>query len=164
MLRKVGCLIFLTLMLAGCAAKTPRFEEKLAEQTAVAFYKALSAGHYAQADALYAGNYESLISFSTLISPTDHVALWKNACETSGLQCLPIERIVSTERYPVTQTNPQPAFKITVEFRDRSGKIFVQAPCCGASATAMPPISLFTVDVLERDGKFYVTNLPVYTP
>ena len=156
--------MFFSLMLAGCAAKMPKFEEQLAEQTAVSFFKDLSAGHYAQADALYAGEYEPLISFSSLISPTDHVALWKNACESSGLQCLPIDRIISTERYPITQTNPQAAFKITVEFRDRSGKTFMQSACYGADATTMPPVSKFTVDVVERDGKFHVSSLPVYTP
>jgi hypothetical protein len=163
MLRKIGWVLF-ALMLAGCAAKTPRFEEQLAEQAAVAFFKDLSAGYYAQADILFAGDYSELASFSSVISPTDHAALWKNACEKSGLQCLLIDRIISTERYPVTEQNPQTAFKITVEFRDRSGKTFVQGPCCGASATEMPPVSQFSVDVIERDGKFYVTSLPVYIP
>jgi hypothetical protein len=163
MVRKIGWILFM-LMLAGCAAKTPRFEEQLAEQAAVAFFKDLSAGHYTQADALYAGDYSALASFSSVISPTDHAALWKNGCEISGLQCLPIDRIISTERYPVTQTNPQTAFKITVEFKGRTGKTFVQSPCCGASATEMPPVSQFKVDVIERGGKFYVTSLPVYIP
>ena len=96
MLRKIAWVLF-ALMLAGCAAKTPGFEEKLAEQTAVAFYKDLSAGHYTEADKLYAGNYEPLISLSYhCLTPDDHVGLWKNACEISGLQCLPIDRIIST--------------------------------------------------------------------
>jgi hypothetical protein len=163
MLRKIAWAL-LTLMLAGCAAKMPRFEEKLAEQTAVAFFKNLSVGHYTEADALYAGNYEPLVSLSTTTAPDDHSGLWMNACEISGLQCLQIDRIISTERYPVTEQNPENAFKITVEFRDRTGKIFVQGPCCGASAQEMPPVSQFTVDVIERDGNYYVTSLPVFTP
>jgi hypothetical protein len=163
MLRKIAWVI-LVLLLAGCAAKTPGFEEKLAEQTAVAFYKDLSAGHYAQADKLYAGNYEPLASLTMVISPEDHAGLWKNACEISGMQCLAIDRIISTTRYPVTEQNPQTAFKITVEFKDKTGKLFVQGPCCGANATEMPPVSQFTVDVIERESKFYVTSLPVFTP
>jgi hypothetical protein len=163
MLRKIAWVI-LALILAGCAAKTPGFEEKLAEQTAVAFYKALAAGHYADADKLFAGDYAPLASLTTAVSPEDHIGLWKNACELSGMQCLAIDRIISTVRVPVTEQNPQTAFKITVEFKDKTGKLLVQGPCCGASATEMPPVSQFTMDVVERGGKFYVTSLPVLTP
>jgi len=163
MMRKIAHFLFM-LMLAGCAAKTPRFEEKLAEQTAVAFFKKLSLGHYADADALYAGNYEPLISLSPVTAPDDHTGLWKNACEISGLQCLPIDRIISTERYAVTEQNPLDAFKITVEFKDRTGKVFVLGSCCGATEDEMPPTSQFIVDVIERDGNYFVTSLPVFVP
>jgi len=163
MLRKIA-LALLMLVLAGCAAKMPRFEEKLAEQTAVAFFKNLSIGKYTEADALYAGNYEPLISLSSTAAPDDHAGLWQNACEISGLQCLPIDRIISTERYPVTERNPEDAFKITVEFKDRSGKLYVLGPCCGATVEEMPPTSEFIVDVIERDGEYFVTSLPVFQP
>ena len=163
MLRKIFLVLF-TLMLAGCAAKTPRFEEKLAEQAAVAFFKFLSSERYSEADRLYAGNYEPLISLSEPYTPNDHALLWKNACELSGLQCLAIDRIISTERYEKTEQNPLNAFKIMVEFKDRTGKVFVLGPCCGASEQEMPPVSQFIVDVIEHDGEFYVTSLPVFVP
>jgi len=163
MLRKFALVLF-ALMLAGCAAETPRYEETLAEQAAVAFFKDLSLGRYAEADALYAGHYEPLISLSEPSTPDDHALLWRNACDLSGLQCLAIDRIVSTERYEMTEQNPLNAFKITVEFKDRTGKVFVLGPCCGASEQDMPPVSQFIVDVIERDGEFYVTSLPVFVP
>ncbi len=163
MLRKIALVLF-ALLLAGCAANMPGFEEKLAEQTAVAFFKSLSSGRYAEAEKLYAGHYEPLVSLSTTAAPDDHAGLWKNACELSGLQCLPIDRIISTERYEVTEQNPWNAFKITVEFKDRTGEVFVLGPCCGATTEEMPPTSQFTVDVIERDGDFYVTSLPVFQP
>jgi hypothetical protein len=156
--------ILVSLSLAACGMNTPRVQKGLAEQTAVAFFRNLSAGRYAEADALYAGNYDPLVSLSTMVAPDDHAGLWKNACEISGLQCLPIDRIISTERYLTTERNPLNAFKITVEFKDRTGKVFVQGPCCGASTQDMPPVSQFNIDVIERDGKYYVTSLPVFTP
>jgi hypothetical protein len=40
----------------------------------------------------------------------------------------------------------------------------VLGPCCGATAEEMPPTSQFSVDVIERDGNYYVTSLPVFQP
>jgi len=163
MMRKYLYILFV-LLLAACGKDNPRFQKGLAEQTAVAFFKKLSIGQYAEADALYAGNYEPLISLSPTVAPDDHTGLWMNGCENSGLQCLPIDRIISTERYEVTEQNPLEAFKITVEFKDRTGKVFILGPCCGASTEEMPPTSHFTVDVIKRDGNYFITSLPVFVP
>ena len=157
MLRKYLCILFI-LFMSACARDNPRFQKGLAEQTAVAFYKALSAGRYEKAAEMYAGDYAVLASLTSEIPPEDHAALWQNGCEISGLQCLPIYRIVNTEKFSLNE------FRISVEFRDASGGIFVLGPCCGATADEMTPVSQFDVYVIERDGSYFVTSLPVFVP
>ncbi len=144
--------------LAACSLIAPKNETQLAGQAAEVFFEHLSAGRYAQAAEMYAGDYSALASLTSLIAPDDHAALWKNGCEISGLQCLPIYRIISAEKFSLNE------FWLKVEFRDKTGKVFVQGPCCGATAEEMPPVSQFDVYVIERDGEYYITSLPVFTP
>ena len=144
--------------MAACGRNSPRFQKGLAEQTAVAFFKDLSAGRYEKAATMYAGDYAALASLTSEIPPDDHAGLWKNGCEISGLQCLPIYRIINTEKFSLNE------FRITVEFRDPSGGVYVLGPCCGATAEEMPPVSQFDVYVIERDSNYYVTSLPVFIP
>ena len=94
----------------------------------MAFYKDLSAGRYEKAAKMYAGDYAALASLTSEISPDDHAGLWKNGCEISGLQCLPIYRIINTEKFSLNE------FRVSVEFRDfrrglcKSGGIYVNGP------------------------------------
>ena len=157
MIRKYLWVLFV-LLLAACGRDNPRFQKGLAEQTAVAFFNDLSAGRYEKAAAMYAGDYATLASLTSEISSNDLAALWKNGCEISGLQCLPIYRIINTEKFSLNE------FGISVEFKDPYGGVFVQGPCCGATAEEMPPVSQFDVYVIERDNNYYVTSLPVLLP
>ena len=150
--------VLIPLVLAACSLVAPKYETKQAEQAATAFFEYLSVGRYTEADAMYAGNYSALVSLSSLIAPDDHIALWKNGCEISGLQCLPIYRILKSKKFSLNE------FWLTVEFKDKTGGVFVLGPCCGATAEEMPPVSQFDVYVIERDGKYYVTSLPVFVP
>ena len=124
----------------------------------MAFFKNLSEGRYAEAAEMYAGDYMALASLTSQVPPDDHAGLWKSGCEISGLQCLSIHRIISTEKFSLNE------FRITVEFRDMTGSVFVQGPCCGRTAAEMPPVSQFDVYVIERDGRYFATSLPVITP
>lgn len=157
MIRKRFWILFI-LLLTACSMNNPRFQKGLAEQTAVAFFKDLSAGRYEKAAEMYAGDYAVLASLTSQIPPEEHVGLWKNGCEISGMQCLPIYRIVNTEKFSLNE------FRITVEFRDKASGVFVQGPCCGATVEEMPPVSQFDVYVIERNGSYYVTSLPVLQP
>ena len=157
MLRKYSGFL-IALLLAACSGNNPRFQKGLAEQTAVAFFEHLSEGRYEKAADMYAGDYTALASLTSLISPDDYAGLWKNGCEISGLQCLPIYRIISTEKFSLNE------FIVHVEFRDKSGGIYVHGPCCGATIEDSQPVSRFVVYVIERDGRYYVTSLPVFSP
>jgi hypothetical protein len=151
-------LIFISLFLANCSLIAPKNETQLAGQAAEVFFEHLSAGRYADAAEMYAGDYSALTSLTSLIPPGDLAALWKNGCEISGLQCLPIYQIVSAEKFSLNE------FRITVEFRDKAGGVFMLGPCCGATTEEMPPVSQFDIYVIERDGGYYITSLPVFVP
>ena len=146
------------LALTACSLVAPKYEEKQAEQIAIAFFEHLAAGRYAEADAIYAGDYLTLVSNNPQISLDDHAALWKSGCKINGMQCLPIYRILTSEKFSLNE------FWLTVEFKDKTGGVFTRGPCCGATAEEMPPVSRFDVYVIERDGRYYVTSLPVFTP
>ena len=150
--------VLIPLFLIACSLVAPKYETKQAEQAAMAFFEHLSAERYGEADAMYAGDYSTLVSNNPQISLDDHTALWKNGCEINGLQCLPIYRILKSEKFSLNE------FWLTVEFKDKNGGVFVRGPCCGATAEEMPLVSQFDVYVIERDGKYFVTSLPVYVP
>jgi len=157
MFRKLSGFLII-FILAACGSDNPRIQKGLAEQTAVAFFEHLSEGRYDKAAEMYAGDYTALASLTTLVSPHDYAGLWKNGCEISGMQCLPIKRILGTEKFSLNE------FIIHVEFRDKDGGVLEQGPCCGATIEDSQPISRFVVYVIERDGRYYVTSLPVFQP
>ena len=155
MKRTLFFLVLLTL-LAGCGLWPLKKDTQRAEATLVAFFDHLSKKEYDQADALYGADYEALTYFNPAIPKEDHVALWRNACEVNGYRCLPVLRVVSSENFSLNE------YMITVEFRGADGNAFVFSPCCGANGEEMPPQSQFVMFVIERDGRYLITSLPVY--
>lgn len=157
MCKKILCLL-ISLSASACSLVAPNYQLRKAEEAAELFFDNLSTGRYAEADALFAGDYAQLASLTILVPADDHAGLWKNACEISGMQCLPIRRVIKTEKFSLNE------FWLTVEFLDRSGGPLTQGPCCGANADASPPVSQFNVFVIERDGRYLVSSLPVFLP
>lgn len=157
MTKRIFPLIIL-LLVSACSVISPGLEIKRAEQAAVDFFGYLASSDYANADELFGGDYWLLEYFNPQIDPTNHVALWKSACEVNGLLCVPILRVLKTEKFSLNE------FFLTVEFEDTDGKVFVLGPCCGADESEMPPQSQFEIHVIERDRKYLVTSLPVYVP
>jgi len=158
MIRNVCLSMLAAIVLVGCGLLSPRGETARAEAALTAFFDHLARGEYEQAEALFGADYEALTYFNPNTPTEDHAALWRNACERNGYQCLPVLRIIQTEKFSLNE------FVISVEFRDAEGAAFMHGPCCGASGEEMPPVSRFEMFVVERDGQYLVTSLPVYVP
>lgn len=132
--------------------------EQNAEKAAIKFFHLLSTGGYEQAAAMYAGDYSTLQSINPSIDENDRVTLWRNACTINGFQCLPIDQVLSVEKFSLNE------YFMLVEFQNPDGSLFVLGPCCGANEEEMPPVSQFDVYIIERGGEFFVTSLPVLVP
>jgi hypothetical protein len=129
-----------------------------AQGVLIKFFDLLNAKQYAEADALYGGDYEQLKVFSADVDPSDHVKLWSNACDLAGLQCLKVR----TATFKKLQGD---TYVFQVEFSNPDGSRFVLGPCCGSNATEMPPVSQFEYKVARTsNGKFVVMDLPPYVP
>jgi hypothetical protein len=156
--------IFLTLLIILLAAPqtacspTPAPDATTAEQTLIEFFDLLNKGQYAEADKLYTGSYDELISMNPDITPSDHAALWKRGCEQNGLQCLTARHIV----LDISRTASYYFFR--VEFNAPDGSLFVRGPCCGATETEMPSQSSFTYTIIVVNGRCKVATMPVYVP
>ena len=150
--------LFFLSILVGCAQLAPKNDAAQAEQALSAFFEHLSRGEYAQADALYGASYEPLVYLNPSIPDDDHEALWRSACEVNGFQCLPVLRVIGSEKFSLNE------YIITVEFRGVDGNPFVFGPSCGASEEEMPPESQFQMFVIESGGRYLVTSLPVLVP
>ena len=122
------------------------------------FFELLNTKQYAEADALYGGDYEQLQIFSADVDPSDHTTLWSNACELAGLQCLKVRTVI----FKLLQGD---TYIFQVEFSNPDGSLFVLGPCCGANETEMSPISQFEFIVTRNaEDKFVAMNMPPYVP
>ncbi|MGC1379382.1 MAG: hypothetical protein WA821_24335 [Anaerolineales bacterium] len=162
-MKPILVMLLFALLLSACtpaATPTPANPEDQAAQTLTDFFAALNRGDYAAAEALFGDDYEVLIGMNSgSIPASDHVALWKQACQSNGFQCLKIKEIVSS-----TQLNDGD-FALIVHFANADGSLFVQNPCCGEDLTTTPPVSEFTYEVKRNDqGKFQVMDTPPYVP
>ena len=142
--------------LTACSA-APVADEITAQQTLIEFFDLLNKGQYAEADKLYAGSYDELISMNPDVAPSDHVTLWQRGCEQNGFQCL-------TVRYAEIDISRATSYFFHVEFNAPDGSRFVRQPSSGANATEMPPQATFTYTVIVVSGRCKVATMPVYVP
>jgi hypothetical protein len=134
-------------------------QAQAARQALEAYFSALSAGRYADAAALYGGDYQVLLDNNPTLDPNDHEGLFQNACQINGFVCnLAIRNYVSESQPSETE------FVFTVEFQRADGEPFSLGPCCGADPTEMPPVTQFEFRVQAANGKYLVMDLPVYQP
>jgi hypothetical protein len=154
-MRLIILLFLIVVLMAACNSAVQEWEA--AQRALVDYFSALSQEQYSKAVALYGGSYESLIAMNPDENTFDLEGLWQNGCTLNGLQCLPVRSATLKEQGDNT-------FVFTVEFSNPDGSRFVLGPCCGADATQMPPMEKFTYQVVKKDGRFLVMDLPVYLP
>ncbi len=148
----------LTVADVGCTLPSAGAYPNQARQVLFSFFDHLSLGEYAQAAELYGGDYAQLEIYGPELDPADRAGLWQNACEKSGLQCLPVD----SASYLGSDGD---IFTFTVEFRKPDGNVFALAPCCGEPGFLNSPMADFVYRVGRTPGgAFVVLDLPVYVP
>ncbi len=142
----------------GCNLPAPYGLPGQARQALISFFADLSTARYVRAAELYGGDYTQLEAYGPDLDASDRPGLWQNACEKSGLQCLP----VATAKYLGSAGD---IYSFMVEFRKPDGNLFAVAPCCGEPGFIDPPIDDFIYRVGRSPaGQFLVLDLPVYVP
>jgi len=123
------------------------------------FFDYLHTGRYEDAVNLYNGSYQVMVDQNPSIDAADHVKLMKSACTVNGFQCLQL-KVAGIEYKPSPNE-----YLFTVQFQNDDGSLFVLGPCCGASETEQPPVSLFEVRVTQvAEGEFRILDMPPYMP
>jgi hypothetical protein len=128
----------------------------MAEEALIRFFFLLNQGKYAEATALYGGEYEMLMNFNPTSDPADHAHLLEMGCTVNGLQCLPARSIQPTAEC----SNP---FEFSVQFENPDGSLFIQNPGGDWSESTLPR-STFQYTVIKTEDGFFVQELPVYVP
>ena len=129
-----------------------------AHDVLVNFLTQLHTKNYAEAVALYGGEYEQLQIFNPEIDSNDKVTLWTWVCDNQLLRCLEVRSATFKEQVGNS-------YIFQVEFNNPDGSLFVLGPCCGANETEMPPVSQFEFTIMRNsEGKFVVMNTPPYVP
>jgi hypothetical protein len=129
-----------------------------ARSALIAYLAHLSEGQYAEAVQFFGGSTAELAYFNPEMDPNDPVALFEAACTINGFVCLPVLNVVDQAQISSVD------FRITVEFQDKDGNLFVFGPCCGADPAEEPPQTQFVYAVKKVDGRFLVQETPLYVP
>jgi len=140
-------------------AATSTSDIDAARQALVGFLESLNQSRFEDAALTYAGDYEAIGIFDPSIPLDDPPALLRNACVSRNLRCLAPRSAMLKQAPSATE------YVFLVEFNNPDGTIFTRGPCCGATATEMPPESAFEFRVVSANGgKCSVLDLPPYVP
>jgi hypothetical protein len=156
----VVLLLVFSFALVACSGSSNREAVNLqtARDALESFFSLLSYGAYEQAAYLYGGSYEELRSLNPTVAPDDYISLWENACTVNGFQCLEIKQVLKEYQ------DDNGVFHFLVQFKQRNSDLLEVGPCCGTDATRMPLLSQFEYQVIRRQGKFLVQDLPILEP
>ena len=127
--------------------------EKLdaAQRVLIKYFSELHDGNYEKAAEHFSGSYLVLEVLNPDDSATDHATLLEDACEINAFTCLEIKDIISAQKVSLDE------YQFEVTFQEADGTKYQQQTRDGAS------VSVFSFIVLERDGEFFVNQLPVHS-
>jgi hypothetical protein len=148
-------LVLLALILTACSSANGETEQTKAETATRTFFSALANGRYAEAVALYGGEYELLAGWNPDLSPTDYTSLWQRGCEQNGLVCMEVMEVINTVEI-------EGGFEFTVTFKMKDGELFEFTGCCGE--TLPEPITEYQISVQKDDDGYKVLSMPPYIP
>lgn len=151
------CIVVVVLGTGFSACGPGRGQPEKAEQVLRSFFEALAQENYAAVDRYYGGSYDPLLAYNPALDPADTAALWRNACEINGFQCLEVRSVTFEER------NEAGEYIFTVQFTEEGGALFTKGPCCGAEEGEQRSDFLFRVKQ-DPEGVFRVLDMPVYLP
>ena len=116
-----------------------------ARTTLVTYFSALHEGRYREAVQFYGGSYETLRDWNPDVAADHDAVLLERGCQSNGLRCLTVRRIVQEEALSGRE------FRFVVEFSNRDGSLFRHATR-----------TQFTYTVTKIGDRFLVEGLPVY--
>ncbi len=122
-------------------------------QALLGYFQLLNQGRYAEAVALYGGDYEQLRIFNPALRRNDYAGLFEYACR-GLLKCLTVRRIVSEQVISSTES------RFVVEFANKDGSLFQLGPLEGSQQV----FTQFPYTVKKIAGRYAVMELPVYVP
>lgn len=126
--------------------------EKLqgAETVLIKYFSELHDGNYEAAVAHYEGDDTLLKVMNPSEINPDMVTLFEDACAIDGFLCLDILEVTSAQKVAPHQ------YRFEVVFQNEDGSIYKQQ----ASNSSL--ISEFSFTVIERDGDYFVQQLPIH--
>jgi len=142
-LKKFWYLVFLILLVTGCATETLEYPDD-PESVVRAYFSALYEENYAQAVKYYGGTYEDLQGYHPQINAQDHEALFRAYIEITGGQLVTVASIIKVDEIRANEE-----YAIDLTFIDKSGKSFREG-------------MVYTYTVKRIDGKLKVMELPPY--
>ncbi|MEM8533105.1 MAG: hypothetical protein AAGF95_19830 [Chloroflexota bacterium] len=114
---------------------------------------ALDEGRYVGAAALYGATYATLQEMNPSVDREDYSALFANACEFNGYQCLAVHSVTLEEAISSTD------HVFLVEFTDNNGKVFRFTLPPGSPDE---PRTHFPLTFMQKDEVLRVLELPQY--
>jgi hypothetical protein len=136
-------------------AASPTTDEAQARNALLGFFASLSAGEYAQAAALFGGEFDE----ETIRPPEQGEspeAYWAELCGFHW--CQPITEITSAEQVSADE------YLFYVVFVHPLGGHLQIVACCGGDPAATPPVWQFAYPVRRIDGVWKVMRTPLFTP
>jgi hypothetical protein len=132
----------------------PKGALKAAEQALVTYFRLLAEKRYALAVPYFSGEYYWLRYWNPDVDPLDSSYLFERGCESNGMVCLPVRRVVKT-----SVISPG-IYEFVVEFANPDGSLYRFGGC--SRETPLNRTRWTYRVVLDCHGQYLVQGLPSY--